>query len=115
MTSSKQKTLLTVEEICSIIKTCGESGVTVLKFGDLYVRLGKQTPDTPAEQVLTPQVAAEIATNQAKVAEKALLADEIALKEQRLAELVLTDPVLAEELLTQGELRADGDENREEA
>ena len=109
---SEKKTLLTSQEVCSIITVCGKSGVSVLKFGDLHVEFDKQIePIAPEPQTggpvppPPPAPPAEIVDN---VAKDSLVSDEIALREEQLLMMLIEDPHEAEKLILQGELADDG-------
>lgn len=114
---------LSAEEVCVIIKVCGEAKVTELKLGDLQViflpkeetRPGVtlKSPLASLDQAPPPLTAAEIAEIQRKEAKKALERDEARVRKEQLEEMFLTDPLRAEELLRQGELEPDGDEDEE--
>jgi hypothetical protein len=99
---------LSPEEVCRILKVCGETNVLELKFGDLAVVFGASAKNSP-EPVISPSTVAEITAVQRVQAEKSLLRDEIAMKEQELAEMAIESPLKYEELLMQGELNESSD------
>lgn len=125
MNPSQEKNYLTAEEVCSILKVCGEVRVAKLEFRDLRVEFspttGLASPDgsapvdyrvvTPADMVLSPLPEAEISELQKKVAEKSFVQDEIATREDQIAELLVTDPLAAERLLMAGKLEEQEDDS----
>lgn len=111
-----EKCLFTAEELCGIIKACGEAQVVELKLGDLYVRFGQQpVPEAPANEVQspapTPEAAISATQNELeKEAERALTQDEVKLREDQLDMALLENPLLYEELIAKGEVEDDGDD-----
>lgn len=112
-TTTATKTLFTAEQVCSIIKACGEAHVSVLEFGDLRVRFGRSAEEEDQGRAFNPDPATEIAVKQAEISAQSLKRDEIAFREEQLAMAVIEDPVLAEKLLMEGELTADGTDEEE--
>jgi hypothetical protein len=121
-----EKTVLSSEEICSIIRACGESKVTVLKFGDLYLRFGQQAADAPGsvenvprgtteivDKAPAPPPSAEIEATQIQIAEKALAQDELDAKRAQLSQMFIENPSMAEEMMAQGDLIDDDDRDEE--
>lgn len=104
------KILLSSLDICTIIEACAENQVTKLKYGDLYLELGRQTPrDTVPTQTVSPGT--EIPEiNHDKITQESIETDEVKLREAEIAELMLTDPRRAEEMIENGELEDDTDE-----
>lgn len=105
-------------EVISILEASAKSGVSVLKFGDLYVKFGKQTePDSStlvepqASAQSYPVVGAMTALDRLKAAKAALLRDEMEIREQQLEELKITDPLEYERQINDGELEDDTDES----
>lgn len=92
---------LSGEEICAIVKACGEAGVSRLCFGPLDVQF-KCSPDTekPHEQtiVVTDPVLQEEVT---KVETER---DELAHKEEMLAQLEIENPAEYERQMLAGDL-----------
>lgn len=102
---------LSAEEICLILKACGESQVAMLKYGDLCVRFGKHTETRSGVQALgdpdtvPPTTSATaIAATQDTEAEKSLLQGEVAFREDEVAMMLIEDPARAEQLIMEGEL-----------
>ena len=112
---------LTLEELCAILKACGEARVTELKFGDLHVHFGKAAQmetnqvGSHVDMAPDPRAAKEIAGNQIKEAKRSLELDEMRVRNEQISELFLTDPLRAEELLRNGELDPDEFDTSEEA
>jgi hypothetical protein len=108
---SKEKRLLNADEVCSILRTCAESGVASLKLGDLHVTFGKpayadvQLPD-PRQQ---PSPDTEISDQAQKIEAETRLKDEVALKEEEIAFSLVEDPLAYERAILRGEL-TDGEE-----
>lgn len=93
-----------LEEIQGIITSCGKAGVSVLKYGGLYLRFGtppNAQPAEPAQVSSDPSAAsaAEIAASMEKEGERSLIQSETDLKQDQLAEMLINDPVGAEKLL----------------
>jgi hypothetical protein len=103
--------ILSSNDVCLILKACGESGVRVLKFADLYIQFGKTKQETLAESQETASAAlapeAAISEIQIKEATKALEREELAYKQDLIAQMRIEDPVMAEKLLLAGELEDD--------
>lgn len=91
---------LSYEAIVCILKTCSESGVSSLKFGDLYVEFGKSRTNAATSP------AAEMAEIE-HIQEDHLTKEEVLTKEEQLAHMLVEDPSMAEELLIKGELEKD--------
>lgn len=111
-----EKSALSPEQVCAIIKACGESQVRVLKFAGLYVEF-ERTPLTPvvAEEVLPPP-ATEMAESQLKIEEgRGILQRELQIRDDQVAQMMIENPVLAEQLLMDGDLADDDDTDAEEA
>lgn len=113
--TAPEKRVLSFREICSIIKSCGESRVAELKFGDLHitfhqpVKEGLDAVKAPPQQVTT-HPDAEISDEQRKHLEKhALLEDELRLKEDQLDQMLIESPTDFEELQAQGDLEEERD------
>lgn len=106
---ASKKSVLNFTELCSIIKTCGESRVAELKYGDFHVRFHQ-----PVEEILNQasrkptHPEAEISDEQRKQLEKhALLEDEFRLKQDRLDQMLIESPSEFEELQAMGDLEED--------
>lgn len=108
------KIVLSSLDICTIIEACAEYQVTKLKFGDLYLELGRHTPRaTVPTQSFSPGTAIpEI--NHDQINQDSIETDEVRLREAEIAELMLTDPRKAEEMIENGELEDDTDESGED-
>jgi hypothetical protein len=115
--------LLKADEVCRIISTCARSNVSVLKFGDLYVKFGptpirgkkdtKVSFESPSENFtaaapdpIAPE--AEISENAKRIDAESLEKDELDLREMQIQESVLTDPLEFEKGLASGDLENDG-------
>lgn len=117
---AEQKSVLSVADICRILKACGEASVTELKFGDLHVRRDSQSPaaapSASVEPAPAPPPTAEIVETQRKESERAQIQAEVTLRQQQLSQMLIEDPLEAERLLSQGDLIDDAfDEDDEEA
>ena len=106
VTRSKE---LSAEEVCSILKACGEAQVSVLKFRNLYVKFGgpaeHQKNDLATVSPIIPET--EISEQASNVSTEALLKEARLTKEERLALLQIEDPHEYEKLLFSGELEDD--------
>lgn len=100
---------LSVKEIVSIIKVCRDSGVSVLKFRDLHLEIGVNTPIDVTAPIPTTKAIVEKQEEQAKIG---LLQDEQKAKAERLAIMMLEDPYGYEQLMASGEI-GDGEEYTE--
>ncbi len=112
----------TVTDLCAILEACGKSHVAELKWGDLFVKFGPQSPVSQVVEHRTPVVlplesedltpeprpAKEIAETQTTIARESLELDEIHLKEDQLALLAIEDPQAYEQMVADGELDEDG-------
>jgi hypothetical protein len=101
------KCALSAQEICDIIRACGEQGVAELKFGDLQVVFPPKWGSWPGQKPLSFASSSEAALSEAQttqIAAETLEKEAISLKEDQLAELALTDPLEYERLLSEGEL-----------
>jgi hypothetical protein len=96
---------LTAEQICHILKACGESGVSKLKFAGLEAEFYKIAQSDILFPDAQPLPEAEISQAQAAESEKeGLRWDEIRLKTERLAAMLVEDPAQYEKLLLDGDL-----------
>lgn len=99
-----------ISELCDLIRTCGESGVSDLTFGTLHVQF--HAPGTKREEVHPWPVHDDLADlseekrEQWSVADEkaAIEADELKLREEQLAMALLENPAEFEKLLVAGEL-----------
>lgn len=119
---AESKSILTVADVCAILKACGEAKAAELKFGGLYVKFGQPAPlpapAAPVDKAPAPLTATEIAELQQKqtqVAELSQIQAEIALREEQLAHMRVVDPLAMERLLEEGDLidASDRDEDEE--
>lgn len=95
---------LNIQDLCGLIKACGDARVTSLKWGTLSVEfLPKLEPSEIALSRTTPEAGISEADRQ-KEQEEQLVRREIELKEQELAEMPIADPLQFEQLQTGGEL-----------
>lgn len=110
---------LTADEICRIISASAQAQVRELRFGDLHIQWGKQTPlvvpaPRPSPQRVgrrfaggEPPAPSEQATpepNHDQLNQEGLEQEELRLREQQIEDLLLTDPAYAEQLITEGQL-----------
>lgn len=97
---------LTSEEVCTIIRQCGESHVSVLKFGALEVAFHDQVKPPEYTPPLFSHPEAEISENPAanQIEQEAIHADELQVKLDRLAMMMVEDPAQYEKLLIDGDL-----------
>lgn len=106
--NSLQKSLLSTEDVCRILKSSEESGILKLKFRDLEFEreTGRKVPQP------IPQTHSEYAIPEEthkKQNEQQLLVDELRTKAEQLQELIITDPYQFEKMLADGELVPDED------
>jgi hypothetical protein len=99
--TGRPKKHMTVPEVVSIINECGASGVSELKFGDLYVKFSTKAASNIPDPLPT---VTEITESQKKNESRSLENDELNFREDQLANALLENPLLAEELLIKGEL-----------
>lgn len=107
-----EKLLLSVSDVCAILKACGEAKASELKFGGLHVKFGQPAPLPPPPAALVdtapaPRTAEEMAAlqkTQTQVSELARIKDEIALREEQLAYMSVVDPLAMERMLDEGDL-----------
>lgn len=88
-------------EVCDIIKACKDNGVTLLKLGELELRIGTQ-PEAPRAKVSFSDTA--ISETQAQIEKVTLVEETIKHKQDRLDQMLIEDPVEAERLIESGEL-----------
>ena len=112
---ANEKILLTAEEVCIILKTCGEAKVAELQFGPLHVWFDKSVAKIVKEECPIPLPATEIAETQEIIAKEAHIEEEIRTREDQVAELWITNPQKAEEMVLKGELEeiSNGDRTEE--
>ena len=101
---------LTTKDLASIIKTCGESGVTEIKFGDLFISFAKiKEKQEPSLNYPLNQV--EKITPKTEIKEKDFVGiDEVIQKEEKLANMLLESPQEYEEALLRDDLVDVGEE-----
>lgn len=89
-----------ISQLCDLIKTCGESGVSELSFDTLHVKFARTSPATKREeaQAMVQAVADPVQES------RDLLQETITLREDDLAMKLITDPAEYERLLVAGEL-----------
>jgi len=90
---------LTAQEVCSIIKACGDTGAVELKFEDLHIsfQAGKEVESVPTHHS-TPGPGEET---------RHMIRDEAILKEIELANMALENPTGYEDLLAGEDLVTD--------
>ena len=91
---------LTGNDIRDIIKICGDSGVSMFKYGKLEIRFGSS--QSPAREI--PESIPQFQ----EVEAAALLDGEAEIREGQLEEMIVSDPVQFEELMKQNELEDAG-------
>lgn len=112
-----EKMVLTSDDVCSIIKVCGEAKVSELRFGGLHVKFSGSEPRSgfePVREATEPQLQAipslsnpDAATSgqmHEKINEDSLVNEETLSREEELAMALIEDPVLAEKLIIAGKL-----------
>lgn len=107
---SRPKKVLNSNDVCSIIKSCSSNRVSILKFGDLYVKF---------DDALTAQPKASFgrAIPEAKLKEEEqryITERELEAREDQIAMMHLEDPGGLEDALQNGEFDADGSGRTEE-
>jgi hypothetical protein len=112
-----RNTVLNAEEVCSIIESCKDAGVSVLKFRGLYLRFGhadharraETAPGPGIEETTTssPTDSDEMEKAAVEAHERTLLRDELKVRAQQIDELPITDPLEYERKLANGELEDD--------
>jgi hypothetical protein len=85
-------------ELCELIKSCAEHGVSKLTLGELMIEFGKIP-----EPVYVPTLANVQANSEAE--KVALLDAEVDVKEDQLSQMYIEDPANYERLLLQGDLK----------
>lgn len=108
------KTVLKSDEVCAILKACGENGVRVLKFADLYVQFGpKPAPARQSSEISPTDVRAtenppspdtEMSETATKIDQTTLDQLELQAKQDRLERMMLEDPAEYERLMASGDL-----------
>lgn len=105
-----KKTVLSPEEVCSIIKACSLGDVTELKFRDLSL---KREP-TALRLASNLYPVAEITESQHnEQTKRSVEAEEFKIREDQIRELAISDPLAYEQMLQNGELEGiddDGDD-----
>lgn len=120
MGTTSKNLALSSQDVCTIIKACADSGVSILKFGNLNVEFGRPTKTTVNQEEINSSITAEtknqstntpdkeISEEERKLLqEKALLEDEQKSKQDEIDHMLVEDPALAEELISSGELEDD--------
>lgn len=92
--------IMTVENLCAILKACTESGVSELKFEGLEVSFWGPTQTLPQAFNLSPEVIAA----QEQVSQDVSVEQEVRSREDELAEMLVNDPEKFEDLLASGDL-----------
>jgi hypothetical protein len=90
---------LTAEEICAIIKICGESGVQNITFKDLHVSFSGPKANDKDPIAHSPGPVWNSLDDK-----KSLAQLEVDLMDDRLAEMQISDPVRYEELMANKDL-----------
>jgi predicted nucleic acid-binding Zn-ribbon protein len=112
MDDAGQKISLQVKDICAIIKSCRNCGVTKFKFGDLEVDFGRPalSPHGKCGEAVNHLSVAEITDEiHEKQMKEALEQDELRLKDEQVAQALIENPLLAEQLIMDGELEDDSE------
>lgn len=89
---------MTSADICAIIKTCADSGVTFLCLGELTVEFNNHRSEPPIQDEEVNPMLQEV------VSENEIERDEIALRDDQLAHMEIEDPVAYERELLKGDL-----------
>lgn len=100
----EQKSSLSSADVCAILTSCREAGVSELEFGALRVTFGRPPRHETQEPLQSLATEEEISANQVKMARESLELDELAVREQQIEELLLTDPAKAEQMIIDGQL-----------
>lgn len=100
--------VLSSQDICEIIKTCGESGVVDLEYGNL--RISFQARNEPCQDELHYQSPGPVTAIPKVMEEDNLIRpDEMSVKEDELANMIIEDPLQYEALLANKELETGDD------
>ena len=98
---------LSKEDICGIIKECGQNGVREFKLGALFLNFGP----SPAPTIEPVHVAPRVQYEQIKLSEKETEKMARDNQEEELQRLLITDPLEYEQMLRRGDVE---DEQREQ-
>jgi len=112
---------LSVDDVCAIIRACGEAGVRRLSFDGLRLSLDKPSSEPrppnpnpwelgPGPEAPPPSPETPAALEHSEIQKDTLEADSLALRRAQIEDLLLEDPLRAEEMITNGEL---GENERE--
>jgi hypothetical protein len=93
-----------VDEICAIIKACGDSRVCRLKVGTFSISFIPPKPKTLDPVLPTPSELEEAKEYQSQV----FAENERMIRDRNLSELRISDPEAFEELISNGELEDAG-------
>lgn len=101
------------QEICEIILSSAQNGVTELKFGSLHIVFGKKTE--PQEISLLPGKVYGASTPDNEISDQtheqmnidSLEADELRLRDDQLSQMQIENPLKAEQMLLDQELEDD--------
>ncbi len=113
---------LSADDVCAIIRACGEAEVVRLRFGDLRLSFEKPTNNPrppspnpwelgPGSEATAPLPETPAAMEHSEIEKETLAADSLALRRAQIEDLLLEDPLRAEEMITNGEL---GENERED-
>lgn len=95
--------MLKSDEVCALIKACGESGVSSLKWGNLQVSF-ERSPKEPETPPAIPDT--EISEEIAQSGTRRLEQEEFNTKEDELATMLIENPLEYERMLTNRELES---------
>jgi hypothetical protein len=113
-TERTEMPLLSTEEVCLIIKACGESQVSKLKFRDLQLWFGTNSKsDGSLVAGSSPTPDTEISEIQTQVSKAAFEQEELDTRDEQVKQMLIEDPYEAEKLLIHGELTEDGSDEIE--
>ncbi len=103
---------LSSQEVCAIITSCATNNVSVLKFGELYLRFGPTAEEQPKSESAHPKTPDTAISEQQheKQNEQTLEYESELTREEQLANALVENPLLHEELLRNGELEDDADD-----
>ena len=98
---------LTIKDVLSIINMCGASGVSELKYGDLFLSFKKEKGSSEIPLSSYPQNQVD----KIKFDAQLFAAEEIRTKEDELANKIVENPAEYEDLLLAGDLEDVGEQD----
>lgn len=106
MEPTRKKTLSSTD-ICEIIKTSSQFGVSSLKFGDVEIQFGQKSATTPIQE--TTPVTEITEKDHERMNKESLEEQEADLRQAQLDQMQIEDPARYEQLIANGELDARSD------